>query len=368
MLQDGERALAVERSAVVSVRIDLVQLAVWTKWMDKAGIPASSVNQAVSSALGFAVDILRANGHIDKTPTLGESVTWLDERRLFQRRMLGKKKQKLGAFMTFESLRMEGENPRMSDGLTRQTYEVLHGNDERVVLPLKIFGKENVEVGEGEVKKVKTYEDRKIEKLTDEDKEKLKEIWIAMTEDEKAVFQRTVYQNSPAGEQERIDAFMMFYPRFRGDYPKEYENATAEVCLSNEYQEWMDEYYSKKDAFVWAMGGLIPELVNNKKRLETNEDGVIINVPSTGAGIITKEEHDEHMRQEEENKRNAMKEREKDRLMRREAAKEAKKELGMIEEEEEPKKPKEKYKGEIPVEEDEEFLAELNAPISEEED
>ena len=372
MFQDDERALAVERSAVVSVRIDLVQLAVWTKWMDRAGISASSVNQAVSSALGFAVDVLRANGQISETPTLGEAVTWLDERRLFQRRMLGKKKQKLGTFMTFESMRMEGENPRMSDIVNKRTYETLHGNDKKVVLPLKVFGKEGVEAGGEEVKKVKTYDDRKIERLTEEDIEKLKEIWIALTDKEKDIFQRTVYQNSPSGEQDRIDAFMAFYPRFRGDYPKEYVDATPEVCLSNEYQEWADEYFSKRDAFIWAMSGMIPQLVGNKRRLEFGDEieggeRPVVNVPSTGAGIITKEEYDEHLRQETENKKNAMVEIEKEKLLRREAAKEASKQLGLSEEEEPKAKAEKKTQEEIDLEDDEKFFAKMNDITSDDE-
>jgi len=108
MFKDDERALAIEKSAVVSVRINLVHLVLWAEWLERAGSPAGSVNQAVSSALGFAIDVLRANGQVSGTMGLGDAVNWLNEHRLFQRRMFGKKKKKLGAYMSFENMRMEG--------------------------------------------------------------------------------------------------------------------------------------------------------------------------------------------------------------------------------------------------------------------
>lgn len=263
MFQDDERALAIERTAVASVRVDLVNLALWADWMNKQGVPPKSVNQAVSSALNHVVNLLKSNGQITASVTLAQAEEMLSSNRLFQRGMYGRRGSKLRTFTSFESMREEGDNPRMSNKLTTQTYEKFHGNDEKVVMPL------DVEIGEK-----KSYSERKVEKLTEEDKEKLIEMWNDMSEEEQAVFQRTPYRT----EQDRIDAFMMFYPRFRGDYPKEYENAETEVYLSDEYQEWMNEYFSKRDGFLWAMKGFVPEKAMLRKRLEFDENGVVKNV------------------------------------------------------------------------------------------
>ena len=343
MFQDNERALRIEKTAVASVRIDLVQLALWTEWMKRIESPVTSVNQAVSSALDFAVGVLRANGYIKGEMELGEAANWLDEHGLFQRRMLGKKKKKLGAYMSFENMRMKGENPRTSDRLTRQVYEKTHANDERTVLPLQTYDKIGVEIGHEpmneEKKKIRTSTDWKTEELTTEDIERLKEIWIEMSEEEKFIVQKKIYRNNAAGMWERREWIIMnLYPRFR-PIPVERIDISDEERDSDEYQKWLDDWRSKQDAFVRAISSTIPELIGFKKRLEFDESGemegerIVINVPSTGIGVITQKEYEAHIRQEEENKKNAMIQKEKEKLIRKEAERKAKNKLGIPKEE-----------------------------------
>lgn len=326
MFKDDERALAIERTAVAYVRIDLVKLALWCDWLDGQDMPAKSLNQAVSTALSYMVDLLIANGKIIKTDiSLSDAVMWLNDRGLLQRGMMGKKKRRLGTFMAFENMRLRGEDPRHT-GIADAEYATLHGSDEKTVMPLDVYREGRIEDNGPEEKK--TYNERKVEKLTEEDKNKLIEIWNDMSEEEQAVFQRTPYRT----EQERIDAFMMFYPRFRGDYPKEYENATTEVCLSDEYQEWMNEYFSKRDGFLWAMKGFIPEKAALRKRLEFDKDGVVKNVPTLGYDV-SPEMVEETRKKEEAQKALATLEKEQQKLQKAMVKEEMKKreKLGKLE-------------------------------------
>lgn len=365
MFQDDERALAVERTAVASVRVDLINLALWSDWMNKQGLPPKSTSQAVGSALNYIVDLLRSHGQITESITLSQAAVMLDENRLLQKGMYGRRGRKIGTFMSFENMRMEGDDPRTSDMFNRLAYAKLHANDERTTLPLQVLGNETVgrKVEEEETITKKTANNWKSEELTREDIEELKEIWIAMSEEEKFIVQKKVYRNNAGGERERWEDIALFYTRFK-PIPEEYmpDNLTKEVEDSDEYQEWAHNWFTKRDAFVRAMRAMIPELVGNKERLKFDENGVVVNVPSTGAGIITKEQYDEHMRQEEENKKQAMIEREKERLLRKEAAKEAKEALGINEEEKEPKsEPVKKTQEEIEADDEEKFLSKLNS-------
>lgn len=358
MFQDDERALAIERTAVASVRVDLINLALWSDWMNKQGVPPRSVNQAVGSALNYIVDLLRSNGQITESITLNQAAVMLDNNRLLQKRMYGKKGSKLGTFMSFENMRMEGDDPRRSDRFNIRAYDTLHGNDERTTMPLQVLGNEGTRIEEP---KTRTSISEKVEPLTPEDIERLKEIWSEMTEEERFVVQKKVYRNNAGGEYMRRCAILEFYPRFR-PIPEELLDVPDEVRLSDEYQEQAAKWASKQDAFVRAMTGMVPELVSNKERLELGEEieggeRPIINVPTLGLAVVTQEEYEAHIKQEEENRKQTMKEKEKERLLRKEAEKEARKELGMAEESEESKAEK---KDSEDIDEDEKFLIELN--------
>jgi hypothetical protein len=256
--------------------------------------------------------------------------------------MLGKKKQKLGAYASFESMREEGEDPRTANRLTRQIYNKTHANDERTVLPLQMYGKigtDAVEVEEKETITRKTLDNWEPEELTKEDIEKLKEIWIDMTEDEKFIIQKKVYRNNAGGEYERRTDILKFYTRFK-PIPEEYmpDNLTQEIEDSDEYQEWAHHWLAKRDAFVKAMRALVPELVAHRERLifgEPIEGGErpVVNVPNKGYDIKP-EDVEEAKRMTEENIRNAAKEKEKKKLIAQEARKEAARELGIPDKEE----------------------------------
>lgn len=357
MFQDDERALTVERTAVASVRVDLINLALWSDWMNKQGAPPKSVNQAVGSALNYIVDLLRSNGQITESITLNQAAVMLDNNRLLQKRMYGRKGSKLGTFMSFENMRMEGDDPRRSDRFNIRAYDTLHGNDERTTMPLQVLGNEGMRV---EGAKARASINEKIEALTPEDVERLKEIWSEMTEEERFVVQKKVYRNNAGGEYLRRCAILEFYPRFR-PIPEDRLNVPDEIIHSDEYQEWARGWASKQDAFVKAMTGMIPELVSNKERLELGEEieggeRPIINVPTLGLAVVTQEEYEAHIKQEEENRKQAMKEKEKEKLLKKEAEKEARKELGMTEVVEEDKD----KKGNEDIDSDEKFLIEIN--------
>lgn len=342
MWKDDERALAIEKTSVASVRVDLVQLTLWAEWMERAGCPANSVNQAVSSALGFAVDVLRANGQVTGTVRLEDAKHWLDEHRLFQRRMLGRKKQKLGAYISFEGMREEGENPRTANKITKQVYDKSHANDERTVLPIQMYGKIGKDTDDKGVEIGKTEDSLawREDALTNEDKEKMKEIWAEATEEEKFIVQKKVYRNNASGEYDRFsDIIELFYHKF-WPIPKKYmpENITLEIEDSFEYKKFSADFYAKKKAFVRAMRAMIPELVDNKNRLKYSEPGengerTVINV-ITKPYDVTEEDIEEAKRITEENIRIAAKDKEKKKLIAQEAKKEAARELGIPDKEE----------------------------------
>jgi len=304
-MADDSKELMAERSTVASVRIDLVKIALWVEWLEGQRALPRSINQAVSTMVEYVVDSLVENKMIrGGTVRLNDAVRYLEERGLMQRRMYGAAGHKLQTFRTFELLREDECDPEHYPGFAGE-YRKFHGTDGQMTLPLQRVTEERhggqpltvKGVDENKPYRLRTYAERKIEKLSEEDIGKLKELWIAMTDAEKAVFQSTPYPN----EMDRIEAFMRFYPRFRGDYPSEYVDADAEVYRSEEYLKWADEYLAKKDAFIWAMSGLIPESVAVRERLEVDEEGVVTNVVRGGYDV-SQELIDEVRRKEEKQK------------------------------------------------------------------
>ena len=153
------KEVKVERSLVVSSRIDLVSLMRLDKfWESKKGVRINSMSQLVSWSIDLLVDVLEGNQLVGNQ---GESIVdahrHFETKGLYQKSNLKKNRQKISAGIRFSNIREQGRSPMFDDGVS---YKILHnknsvepyeGRDNRIYIPPQ---EEMIEMAKNALKRI----------------------------------------------------------------------------------------------------------------------------------------------------------------------------------------------------------------------
>ena len=122
-----DKEIRQERSIPVQSRVNLVELAELDRYFMEHGQEIRTMSQLLSWGISLLIEVLEANNALtEKFESLTEAHRYLNIRGLYQPGMMNRGRKKLGMSMGYESLRLEGVDPRWYD---KNNFENIHNEN-----------------------------------------------------------------------------------------------------------------------------------------------------------------------------------------------------------------------------------------------
>jgi len=116
----------VERSIVVSARVDMLALAKMDRYWLSKGTPVKSMSQLINWTVDLMAQVLEANGlKVEGLNSAKEANDHFRFRGLYQGSNVKRSRQKIATAIRFEGMRKEGLDPRGEDPLS---YTTMHNS------------------------------------------------------------------------------------------------------------------------------------------------------------------------------------------------------------------------------------------------